>query len=132
MGCSRVVGAFWVLMMYILPAAGAQPNVAGGATLGCLPELLPLLQDERWPDVERRARELMARLQARLGPDAPDVARAEIAKGLHPNLPGYWIDCLSRGDRPGDHVAASSMAGLSASNLKLKVPPATTEFGSAK
>jgi CHAT domain-containing protein/tetratricopeptide (TPR) repeat protein len=77
MGCSRVVGAFWVLMMYILPAAGAQPNVAGGATLGCLPELLPLLQDERWPDVERRARELMARLQARLGPDAPDVARAD-------------------------------------------------------
>jgi len=77
MGCSRVVGAFCVLTMYILPAPGAQPNVAGGATLGCLPELLPLLQDERWPDAERRARELMARLQARLGPDAPDVARAD-------------------------------------------------------
>lgn len=76
MGCSRVVGAFWVLTMYMLPAAGAQPNVAGSATLGCLAELMPLLQDERWPDLERRARESMASLQTRLGPDAPDVARA--------------------------------------------------------
>jgi hypothetical protein len=72
----RFVGALWVSAMLFAQAIGAAPNATGAPSLACSTELQPLEQAERWADLERSARELATRLQARLGAAAPEVARA--------------------------------------------------------
>jgi CHAT domain-containing protein/tetratricopeptide (TPR) repeat protein len=76
MACRRFVGALWVSTMLFAQAIGAAPNATGAPSLACSTELQPLVQAERWADLERSARELATRLQARLGAAAPEVVRA--------------------------------------------------------